>query len=135
MEPAEGRLDKLEQHAVSTENRLGGLTSAMQTLTTVQTTQGAKLDQILSMVMTQDATNKALPRFDFAKVLSLVKDSAYLVALVGALSTWLILTLTAAENRVQAAQYGFITQRMDAIVRRMDRNDDRLGWTPKVESK
>jgi hypothetical protein len=129
----EGRLDKLEGHAVSTEHRLGNLSAEIKGLGTIVSSQGAKLDQIIIAVTTNDAANKARPQFDFAKTLSIVKDLAYLVGGVGVLSIWLIVTLTAAEDRVQSAQYAFLVQRIDAIVKRLDRTDDRFGWSPKLE--
>lgn len=131
----EGRLDKLEGHAVSTEHRLGNLSAEIKGLGAIVNSQGAKLDQIMQAVTANDAASKAAPKFDGAKTLTIVKDLAYLFGLVGAVSTWLILTLTAAEDRVQATKYAFLEQRVDAVVRRMDRTDDRLGWMPRFEMK
>lgn len=131
----EGRLDKLEGHAVSTEHRLGNLSAEIKGLGAIVSSQGSKLDQIIVAVTTTEAAAKATPRFEFGKMLSIVKDLAYLGALVGVLSTWLIITLTTAENRVKETQLSFVMLRLDSIVKRMDRLDDRLGWTPNFEGK
>jgi hypothetical protein len=129
----EGRLDKLEGHAVSTEHRLGNLSAEIKGLGTIVNLQGSKLDQIIVAITTNEAASKAAPKFDAAKTLGVVKDIAYLVGGIGALSIWLIMTLTASEDRVQAAKYSFLEERMNAIVRRLDRTDDRLGWAPRLE--
>ena len=138
---ATGRLDKIEvsvgrldTHAISAEHRMNNLSAEIKGLGVVVSSQGTKLDEVLRIITANDAAAKVMPRFDFARTLQIVKDLAYLAALIGVLSTWLIITLTAAGNQVSQSKQAFLEQRFDGMIRRMDRLDDRLGWTPNLES-
>ena len=123
------RLSALEEHARSTETQLGELSQQVRGLASVQSGQSAKLDEIAKAVTRQEFA----PRFDFAKSVSVVRDIFAILSIIGGLSIWLVLTLTAADNRVTDTTLSFILKRMertDAVIQKLE---SRLDWGARTE--
>jgi hypothetical protein len=112
-----GRLDKLEDHAVRTEDRLNVIEKT-------QGVHGDKLDQIVTAVTRYDSR----PVFDFHQW---TRTIGVLVAIFGAfatLATWFVLTMNAAENRVVALEIVHLKERI-AETRAA------WSWVPQIEKR
>ena len=96
------RLGTLEEHASKTEGRLGIIEG-------VQHTHGEKLDQIVNAVTRHDAR----PVFDMAKTVTMVAHLFVIGATVATLSVWLILILTAANDKVVEVELRITKERLN----------------------
>lgn len=116
------RLEKLEKHATKTEGRLD----------TIEKTQGhhsTKLDQIFTAVTRAEGR----PQFDLWKAVSSVRDVLAIGAVIGSLSVWLVLTLTAAENRVTETKLAWQVEKIEWQNERIKRLEAAFEWTAKTE--
>lgn len=105
----DGRLLKLEGHAIKTEGRLDSIERT-------QGEHGHKLDRVggqLSDVLAGLASLRSVPRFDlheWARTFGVVVTVSGAVA---ALAVWLIITLTRTDAATQALQLSHLREVMD----------------------
>lgn len=124
MSDHDGRLDKLEDHAVRTEGRLSAIEGT-------QAAHGSKLDSIaasIGQLSTSLVRYDSRPVFDFHAWVKTVGVLFTVCAILGGLATWFVLTMTAADNRVTAV-------RLDYQASELQRIRDAMGWRPTFESK
>ncbi len=116
------RLDKLETHAMQTTARLDH----------IEKTQGqhsTKLDQIFTAVTRAEGR----PSFDLWKAVSSVRDVLAIGAVIGTLSVWLVITLTAAENRVTETKIAWQAEKIEWQSERLRRLEASFNWVPRIE--
>ena len=111
-----GRLEKLETHAVQTSSRLDHIERT-------QVHHGNKLDQIVTAVTRAEGK----PVFEIAKTVSMVRDLFAIGAILASLSIWLVLTLTAANDRVTELQIKYQADRLSWI-------ESRFNWRAAIEA-
>lgn len=97
----EGRLDRVEQHAVGIENRVVNVEKTLAA-------HGGKLDSIITALTKAEGR----PVFNFTESLTVVKDMAILFALVCGGIIWLATIINSAGNAVIANRLDFIEQRL-----------------------
>jgi hypothetical protein len=109
------RLDKLEDHAVRTEDRLNNIEKT-------QEAHGGKLDSIgssLHMLSTQLTRYDSRPVFNFHQWIVTIGVLVAIFGALGSLATWFVLTMNAAENRVIALRIQHVEERVA---------ETRAGW-------
>lgn len=99
------RLDKLEDHALKTEGRLGIIEQT-------QSIHGTKLDQIVQAVTTYGAR----PVFDAHRTVSLVRDVVVMASVFSSLAVWLVLTLTSANDKVTETRLMYQERQIHELV-------------------
>jgi hypothetical protein len=115
-EKENGRLALLEDHATRTEGRLG-------VIERTQVDHGDKLDRIVVAVTRYDA----LPKSDFSKNVSMARDLVVMGSVLASLAVWLVITLTAANDRVTDLRLQVVSEKIDWVTKRVD-------WQPQVQS-
>lgn len=122
----DGRLIKLENHALKTEGRL-------DTIEKTQSSHSVKLDQIFTAVTIQ----QNVPRFDVHKMISTIRDILGIAGVFGFLAVWLIVTLNAATERATALDIKHNAEiaglKNSYALERIDRLTSAFTWRPSIE--
>lgn len=111
-----GRLALLEDHATRTEGRLG-------VIERTQGEHGDKLDRIMTAVTRYDAS----PKFDLQKNVSMIRDLVVMASVIASLAVWLVLTLTAANDRVTELKLQQQAEKIEWLSKRVD-------WQPQFQN-
>lgn len=127
------RIDLLEDNQRETKVRLGEMDRRLMDQGTTLAHHSSKLDQIFQVVTQQQAR----PQFEASKALGVVRDVVLLIlAVVGPAATllvWMITTLTAANDRVQAVQIEYLASQVKEIKYVIGQAQSPRGWVPHLE--
>jgi hypothetical protein len=118
-----GRLDKLEDQAIRTNGRLDAIEAT-------QASHGAKLDGIgasLNNLAHSLVKYDSRPQFDLAKTVSVVRDTFAILAVLGSLAVWFVLTMTAANNQLTVERIARVEDRVTWM-------RDKFDWRPNLET-
>lgn len=118
------RLDKLETTSIQVEGRLG----------TIERTQAAQ-SVVIEKIHTAVTLAQGRPQFDIWKAVSSMRDIFAICAIVGSLSVWLVLTLTAANNQAQEIKLAWQSDRIEWANKRLERLEASFSWVPRIEAK
>lgn len=102
LDQTETRLDRLENHATETQQRLG-----------VVETQLKGIGADLKMVVTAVTTAQAQPRFDWFKFVPAIAALVVIFTATGGVITYIAANVNAATNARQEERLGFLQMRLD----------------------
>jgi hypothetical protein len=120
----DGRLDKLENHAVRTEDRLNNIERT-------QEAHGGKLDGIgttLQTLTTQLVRYDSRPQFDASRIISTARDVFAILAVCGAFGVWYVTTLAGARSDLLTLEIRHQAEKISWL-------ESRFNWTAQLESK